>query len=259
MYSPPLGRFLSRDPLPLNGEPDVLTDGDWFGDRLTMMKHLYGYVDNNPLGFVDPSGLEFEATFEYVRHLRATALGVTIPKMKLVAECVRCDDSYCWRIELKQFLITTHMKIRTHFYRTWKRRRGRFFLLGTILGFGRSLEGSTPYQMSPEMINKTIAHESIHEQAFRRFHNEHKKAIEADFNTECNYEDRTESEKILPERLEYWRSKYDDVRRVQGDHSDWVFRAHREMWKKALAYYKEHKTVPIGDEFGNSPLQYEDE
>lgn len=53
--------------------------------------------------------------------------------------------------------------------------------------------------------------------------------------------------------------KYDDVRRVQGDHSDWVFRAHREMWKKALAYYKEHKTVPIGDEFGNSPLQYEDE
>lgn len=57
MYSPPLGRFLSRDPLPLNGEPDVLTDGDWFGDRLTMMKNLYGYVENNPVRSVDPSGL----------------------------------------------------------------------------------------------------------------------------------------------------------------------------------------------------------
>ena len=57
MYSPPLGRFLSRDPLPLNGQPDILTDGDWFGDRLTMMRNLYAYVDNKPLGFVDPSGL----------------------------------------------------------------------------------------------------------------------------------------------------------------------------------------------------------
>ncbi len=56
MYSPQLGRFLSQDPL-VAGQPDVLFDNNEFGDRLTMMRNLYGYADNNPVNYTDPSGL----------------------------------------------------------------------------------------------------------------------------------------------------------------------------------------------------------
>ncbi len=58
MLSPALGRFLSRDPLPEQGQPDVLYDNNEFGDWLTWMRNTYGYVENNPLNDIDPSGLK---------------------------------------------------------------------------------------------------------------------------------------------------------------------------------------------------------
>ncbi len=56
MYQPTLGRFASRDPLGANGV-DILYDNNWFGARLTRMQHQYGYANNNPIVFTDPSGL----------------------------------------------------------------------------------------------------------------------------------------------------------------------------------------------------------
>jgi RHS repeat-associated protein len=55
MYSPKLARFLSEDPLTLN--PTILNDNNWFGDALTRMRNLYGYCDNDPVNWTDPSGL----------------------------------------------------------------------------------------------------------------------------------------------------------------------------------------------------------
>lgn len=56
MYHPSLGRFQSRDPLGANGV-DVLHDNNWFGHRLALMRNHYGYANNNPSNFIDPSGL----------------------------------------------------------------------------------------------------------------------------------------------------------------------------------------------------------
>ena len=104
MYSPPLGRFLSRDPLPLNGEPDVLTDGDWFGDRLTMMKNLYAYVDNKPLGHTDPSGnseLSSEAYLKFIRLKAPAAKGIDDLWVTVLKHYMFNDPAsdWCWDCE----------------------------------------------------------------------------------------------------------------------------------------------------------------
>lgn len=57
MYLPTLGRFQSRDPLPLEGEPDLLYGNEWINRNVIAKMNLYIYVDNNSVNQIDPSGL----------------------------------------------------------------------------------------------------------------------------------------------------------------------------------------------------------
>lgn len=57
MLSPILGCFLTRDAAAMPGEPDLLSDNNWFGQNLdAMVRRQYTYASNNPVNFVDPSG-----------------------------------------------------------------------------------------------------------------------------------------------------------------------------------------------------------
>jgi hypothetical protein len=50
---------------PVNPNGDLMDDNNWFGDRLTRMKNLYGYADNNPVNQTDPSGLQCQGAIPH--------------------------------------------------------------------------------------------------------------------------------------------------------------------------------------------------
>ncbi len=57
MYMPTLGRWISKDPLPGNGEPEVLYTHQYVAERIHAILQPYTYVQNSPTGDTDPSGL----------------------------------------------------------------------------------------------------------------------------------------------------------------------------------------------------------
>lgn len=56
MYQPALSRFQSRDPLGADGV-DLLYSMAGIRERFSRSDNLHGYCNNNPVNFVDPSGL----------------------------------------------------------------------------------------------------------------------------------------------------------------------------------------------------------
>lgn len=74
MYQPTVGRWLSRDPIGVQGQPEIVYSHEYVANRLRGQLravspvttpprfsgpnvNLYAYVDNSPVSFVDPSGM----------------------------------------------------------------------------------------------------------------------------------------------------------------------------------------------------------
>ena len=64
MYMPTLGRWISKDPLPEKGEPEVLYTHDYVAQRMQAVLHPYTYAENSPTGRFDPSGLQTAEDYE---------------------------------------------------------------------------------------------------------------------------------------------------------------------------------------------------
>ncbi len=58
MYMPTLGRWISKDPLPEKGEPEVLYTHEYVAQRMRAILQPYTYVENLPTRHIDPSGLQ---------------------------------------------------------------------------------------------------------------------------------------------------------------------------------------------------------
>ena len=91
MYQPVLSRFQSRDPLSPNGA-DLLDDNHWLGSRFKSMQNTYGYGQNNPLRYVDPSGRSSQDTTTPTLPF----FGIPFP-LQAAAEC----GSFIWATNWK--------------------------------------------------------------------------------------------------------------------------------------------------------------
>ena len=188
-YDPLTGRWPSRDPI---GE-----DGG---------TNLYGFVGNDGIDFVDNTGLT------YVRHpteivksiFDGYALGFTIPWMTLVTRCYCNKQTNTWHTYLQRFAVSTTIVVRTHVAVS---RSGS--AIGTdIVHIARSA-GS---------IGETLAHEELHAQGFKEYHDKIEPTIKSDFSEENTFSSCQSCQKYRLEKVQKHRSEWKAYYNLEKGH-----------------------------------------
>jgi len=219
-YHPTLGRWVQRDPL---GYHDGMNS--------------YEYVQSRPVISRDPTGLEFvQLPTEEVEHLSAGSdgrprYGKTDIDMELTASCKKCLINDCWKIELKKFLITAKITVRTHYYDYWYRWRD--------IGFETNFPelGEDPFERTRKNINRTIAHEQIHVDVAKAWHDSNEEQIEDDLNSSCKYVDEPTCKAAKDLALSVWKGNFAAADKLNAGHKtpEWDGKpktAHRERKPK---------------------------
>jgi len=179
MYQPTLGRFLSRDPLSENGV-DVLTDTGFYSDRLAAMSaspwfyggnrtQPYVYARNNPVRYVDPSGLKEVCGF-YVWLYSGVGWCVEENVYQAALETAAGVVNCWWNCE-----VTTHKCVAGKILTVTEAVTGSISVAASrvpknptkfLTGFGKitprsGFFGSTPYTSISRLLGRVIGAEEL--------------------------------------------------------------------------------------------------
>ncbi len=181
-YDPQVGRWMSRDPIAENGG-----------------MNLYGFVGNDGVGNLDYIGLKFEqhATRRILSMPGEKDLGATPSRAFLGAKC-ECDKvKNTWSPQLVRFWVQAYIVVRTHLYKD-----GRYYL--------RTNEG----------IVGTIAHEQIHVNNYKKWHDINEPNAEQEFSDKYQFGSKKECSDYIDSREYSWVNSYYRAYRDEVTHKN---------------------------------------
>lgn len=163
--------------------------------------NLYGSVGNDGVNQWDLLGKFYR--FRGVKRVKSLLgnLGLTGARGILRTRCKCNRIENLWKPQLRVFKVSTEILVRTHMA-------------------GRDSDGDIVYVKRPSAaVDATEAHERIHEQNVKAWHDESDPLIKNDFDPEKHQFDTKDAcEKYRKERLEHWSDSWQDLKRAQGEH-----------------------------------------
>ena len=111
-------------------------------------------------------------------------------------ECKNPGGNGQWRITTtKEFTLTVTIYVSTHYYDNFSLKDSK-------------VVGSNEFQRSDENVKKTVAHEEMHANAFKDWHDSQEAMIKTDFNTDYLFSDLAACMKTLNERASEFNRRF---------------------------------------------------
>jgi hypothetical protein len=169
-YDPNQGRWMNRDPIEENGG-----------------LNLHGFVGNDGVNQWDVLGKKFEQhdTQRVLSLPGEKELGATLSRAFLGAKC-ECDPSKnTWSPHLVRFWVQAYIVVRTHLYKD-----GKY------------------YQRVNEGVDGTIAHEQIHVNNFKKWHDANEPKAQEELSDKFSFNSKKECSDYIDSRRYTWVSSY---------------------------------------------------
>ena len=229
---------------------------DAFVDPIAADSNLYRYCGNGPTNATDPDGLRFVYSApRFVKTLRGTTQGSTLPSLVLRAHCTCDDTSGTWKIVLDEFTVTYKMSIRTYLYEQFER-QGR--PMPTLARAFRvpSMPIGEPYLLSPISVLSVLLHEMRHVNGLKEWHNSNEATIQAAFSG-TGYEDQSQCDEAKDLLLKDWHDKFEVLRNTEQQHEGDKFAQYRIRFESSRKFIADQRgkrfNIPIGSYWDTAP------
>ena len=169
-YDPNQGRWMNRDPIEEQGG-----------------LNLYGFVGNSSIDDIDILGNWFkQMDTQHVRSLPGEKeLGITPARAFIGAKCICDPKTGKWNTELVNYWVSAYIVVRTHLY-----------------------ANSSYYQIADHSIKGTIAHEQIHVDNYKKWHDKNLPHAESDFASTHIFDDCLTCSKYIDSKELSWVSSF---------------------------------------------------